>query len=126
LKLVPGQWDPRGGYFPLSNGEKFMLQRIIVFVTVSFLFTSTAFATIFGAVRGVVHDPQHRPIAGASVKLKSATSDSTQTALTDQDGAFSFSAVPVGDYLVTVTMSGFGDDEQAVTVVSDSSPALHF
>ena len=57
-----------------------------------------------------MHDPQHRPVAGAAVKFKSATSDWTQTAQTDQDGAFSFSAVPVGDYMVTVTKSGFADD----------------
>jgi hypothetical protein len=85
-----------------------------------------ALATVFGTVRGIVHDPQHRPVADASVKLKSATSDWTQTAQTDQVGTFSFSAVPVGDYLVTVTKSGFADDQQAVTVVSDSSPTLHF
>ena len=83
-------------------------------------------ATIFGTVRGVVHDPQHRPVVDASVKVKSATSDWTQTAVTDQDGVFSFSAVPVGDYLVTVTKSGFADDQQTVTVASDSSPTLHY
>src|SRR5580700_9819218 len=103
-----------------------MLQRILLFMAVSFLFASSTFATIFGTVRGVVHDPQHRPVAGASVKLKSATSDWTQTTLTDQDGSFSFSAVPVGDYLVTVTKSGFADDQQTVTVASDSSPTLHY
>jgi hypothetical protein len=35
---------------------------------------AVARATIFGNVRGIVHDPQHRPVAGAMVKLKSATS----------------------------------------------------
>jgi hypothetical protein len=102
------------------------MQRILSFLAVALLFASGLFATIFGTVRGVVHDPQHRPIAGASVKLKSATSDWTQTAQTDQDGAFSFSAVPVGDYVVTVTKSGFADDKQTVTVASDSSPTLHY
>src|SRR5580658_8218780 len=92
----------------------------------SLLVVSIASATIFGTVRGVVHDPQHRPVAGASVKLKSATSEWTQSAQTDQDGAFSFSAVPVGDYLVAVTKSGFADDQQTVTVASDSSPTLHY
>src|SRR5580658_3719161 len=90
------------------------------------LVVSIASATIFGTVRGVVHDPQHRPVAGASVKLKSATSEWTQSAQTDQDGAFSFSAVPVGDYLVAVTKSGFADEQQTVTVASDSSPTLHY
>ena len=29
-----------------------------------------ALATIFGTVRGIAHDPQHRPVAGAHVALK--------------------------------------------------------
>jgi hypothetical protein len=116
----------RSGVFPPSNGEKFMMRRILLFLAVAFLFASGVLATILGTVRGVVHDPQHRPIADASVKLKSATSDWTQAGQTDQDGAFSFSAVPVGDYLVTVTKTGFADDQQTVTVASDSSPTLHY
>jgi Carboxypeptidase regulatory-like domain/TonB dependent receptor-like, beta-barrel/TonB-dependent Receptor Plug Domain len=83
-------------------------------------------ATVFGTVRGVVHDPLHRPVAGATVRLKSATSDWSQTAQSDQDGGFSFLAVPVGDYVATVTKAGFADVRQVVTVVSDSSPILHF
>jgi hypothetical protein len=102
------------------------MRRVLEAFVVILLFGVSAFANIFGTVRGVVHDPQHRPIADASVKLKSATSDWTQTAQTDQDGVFSFSAVPVGDYLVTVTKSGFADDQQTVTVASDSSPTLHY
>jgi hypothetical protein len=85
-----------------------------------------ALATVFGAVRGVVHDPQHRPVGDASVTLKSATSDLTQTTQTDADGAFSFSAVPIGDYKVSITKSGFADEAQTVTVVAESSPMLHF
>ena len=89
-------------------------------MTAVFLFASGTFATIFGTVRGVVHDPQHRPVADAAVKLKSATSDWTQTAQTDQDGAFLFTTVAVGDYQVTVTRSGFADEQETVTVVSAS------
>lgn len=58
-------------------------------------------ATIFGKIQGVVHDPQHRPIADATVVLKSSTSAWSQTTQTDQDGAFNFSAVPIGDYVVS-------------------------
>jgi len=47
-------------------------------------------ATIFGSIRGIVHDPQHRPVGGATVMLKSATSDWTQRAQTDPDGSFAF------------------------------------
>jgi outer membrane cobalamin receptor len=87
---------------------------------------STAQAAIFGNVRGIIHDPQHRPVAGADVKLKSATSDWSNTAQTDQDGQFTFTAVPLGDYIVTVSLPGFVSSSSPVTVVADSSPVLHF
>lgn len=103
-----------------------MLQRSWIFLVTVLLFASGAFATIFGTVRGVVHDPQHRPISDATVKLKSATSDWAQSVQTDQDGAFSFPAVPLGDYFVVVTKAGFAEEQQTVTVVAGSSPTLHF
>jgi hypothetical protein len=83
-------------------------------------------ATIFGRIQGIVHDPQHRPVAGASVKLKAITSDWSQTAQTDGNGEFSFTAVPVGDYKITVVQAKFDTAEQTVTVASNSSPILHF
>ncbi len=83
-------------------------------------------ATIFGTIRGIVHDPQHRPIAGAEVKLQSATSDFSLMAQTNQDGEFTFNPVAVGDYVITVSRPGFAITKQNVTVISDSSPILHF
>jgi hypothetical protein len=106
--------------------EDFVLHKFLVFLSLFALFASAVFATVFGSVRGVVHDPQHRPVVGATVKIKSATSDWNQSVQTDQDGGFSFSAVPVGDYLVGVQKNSFADEQQAVTVVADSSPTLHF
>jgi hypothetical protein len=83
-------------------------------------------ATIFGKVQGIVHDPQHRPVAGASVKLQAVTSDWSQTGQTGNNGDFLFITVPVGDYKITVTQPKFDTAEQAVTVASGSSPILHF
>lgn len=103
-----------------------MLHKFLLFLSFFTLFASVAFPTVFGSVRGVVHDPQHRPVVGATVKIKSATSDWNQSAQTDQDGGFSFTALPVGDYLVAVQRTGFADEQQTVTVVADSSPTLHF
>ena len=47
-----------------------------------------AYATVFANLRGVVHDPQHRPIAGAKVTLQSANSAFVLHATTDANGAF--------------------------------------
>lgn len=103
-----------------------MFHRILLFLSAAALFAGVAFATVFGTVRGVAHDPQHKPISDASVKIKSATSDWTQTMQTDPDGAFSFATVPLGDYVVSVEKAGFEDAQQTVTVYSGSSPTLHF
>jgi hypothetical protein len=83
------------------------------------------FATIFGRIQGIVHDPQHRPVAGAAVKLQSATSDWSQTVLSDDNGEFTFSAVPVGDYRIGILQPGFQPIEQTVTVDSNTSRILH-
>jgi outer membrane cobalamin receptor len=82
--------------------------------------------TIFGRISGIVHDQQHRPMQGASVLLKSATSDYTQTTQTNADGEFSFQAVPIGDYTVTTTQPGFDTQQQTLTVASNAAPILHF
>jgi outer membrane receptor for ferrienterochelin and colicin len=84
-----------------------------------------AFATIFSTVKGVVHDPQHRPVAGAAVTVKARQADWTHTTTTDADGAFQIAAVPVGEYTLTVAFQGFNTVEQAITVVSDTALVLH-
>ncbi|HZL27892.1 MAG TPA: TonB-dependent receptor [Acidobacteriaceae bacterium] len=92
----------------------------------SLLLSATAArAGIFGQVRGVVHDPQHRPIAGASVLIKAANSAFTTTAVTAPDGSFSIPSVPLGDYIVTVSNPGFGPAQETLTLASDTSPILH-
>jgi hypothetical protein len=98
----------------------------LLLVTAMLLSTLLARATIFGSIRGIVHDPQHRPVAGAEVKLHSATSDWSQVKQTDSEGQFAFSAMPLGDYVVTVSLTGFATAEERVTVVAESSPVLHF
>ena len=47
------------------------------------LFPVLAAATIFGNIRGIIHDPQHRPIEGATVTLHALNSGLTQVAMTE-------------------------------------------
>ncbi|HEX5234962.1 MAG TPA: TonB-dependent receptor [Silvibacterium sp.] len=91
------------------------------------LFTATvAQATVFGTVEGIVHDPHHRPIDKAQVTLRAAHSAYVQVASTNQDGAFRFLSVPLGDYTITVAAEGFSTIEQQIAVASGSSEILHF
>jgi hypothetical protein len=96
------------------------------YLTAVFIFGPLLHAAIFGKIQGIVHDPQHRPVAGASVMLKAVASDWTQTAQTSDNGEFSFATVPIGDYTISVSKSGFDTEQQTVTVASNSAPVLHF
>ena len=83
-------------------------------------------AVVFGAVRGVVHDPDHRPVVGAQVVVKSTSSDFSRTLSTGPDGNFEATSIPVGAYQVTVTQAGFAPAAQEIVVASGSAPVLHF
>ena len=102
------------------------MTRIWLVVFTTWLLTASAYATIFGSVRGVVHDPQHRPIQGAHVTLKAQNSDWTQSQDSRDSGGFEFSSVPIGNYTVSVSSKGFQEMHQEATVQSDTSPVLHF
>jgi outer membrane receptor protein involved in Fe transport len=99
----------------------------VFFLVIPLLFCAIpSRATIFGNVRGVVHDPSHRPIQGAQVVLHAAASDWSAEAKTDQDGEFDFAAVPAGEYILRVNHEGFAGEEQRLVVASGNAPVLHF
>ena len=103
------------------------MRKISVLCLFLLLFSALwAHATVFGALRGIVHDPQHRPIAGANVTLKAAHSDFKLSAVSEQSGEFTIPAVPLGDYTVAISKTGFEVLRQTVTVSSDSSLILHY
>jgi len=95
------------------------------FALLCLLIPIAAHATIFTQVHGVVHDPQHRPIAGAHVDLNAANSAFTQSTITTQDGAFAIPSIPLGDYILTISQRGFSTAKQTLTLASDTSPILH-
>src|SRR5580692_7322473 len=102
------------------------MRTAVRLTTVLLFLCATAFATIFGSVRGVIHDPQHRPIQGVHVTLNAQNSDWTQSQDSTDSGEFDFSSVPIGNYTVTVSSEGFREMHQDVIVQSDTSPVLHF
>ena len=100
-------------------------RRILVLLAV-LAASSSAGATIFGSVRGIIHDPQHRPIQGAMVMLRARASDWAQTTNSDANGEFQFQAVPIGEYSVSVASPGFAQTVQDIVVVADTVPVAHF
>jgi len=100
--------------------------RSWLLVLLALALAGAGFATVFGTVRGIVHDPQHRPVGGADVVLKSKTSDYAQSTKTDAEGQFHFDAVPLGEYRLSVSAANFAAAEQTLTVLSGTAPVVHF
>ena len=90
------------------------------------LISATAMATIFGSIRGLIHDPQHRPVAGAQVKVRSTSSNWETTVATDAAGEFLANSVPIGNYAVEVEVEGFAPERQTLTLASGRDARLHF
>lgn len=61
-----------------------------------------------GGISGTVTDQTGAIIPGATIRALSESTGITLQAVSDAQGAFAFSNVPVGSYTITVTASGFG------------------
>jgi outer membrane receptor for ferrienterochelin and colicin len=103
-----------------------MIRKLIIVASFAFAITAApAHATIFGSVRGVVHDPHHRPVSGAMVMLRAQTSDYEKTGNTNDSGEFQFNALPLGEYSIVVAAPGFNQESQKLVVQSGTEPVLH-
>src|SRR5258708_11124083 len=102
-----------------------MPKLVLLCLLSAFLSANTARATISSQVHGVVHDPQHRPIAGAHIELHAAHSAFTQATVTANDGSFTIPSIPLGDYLLTISQSGFSTAKPTPPPAPEPSPILH-
>ncbi len=99
---------------------------VLLFVLLCGVAITPASATIFGQLQGIVHDPQHRPVHRAHVSVEAVGSpDLTRSTETDRNGGFTFTALPLGEYTVTVRETGFRTLRENVTLRSNTSPVLH-
>ncbi|HEY0760489.1 MAG TPA: TonB-dependent receptor [Acidisarcina sp.] len=90
------------------------------------LLPSPLHATVLAELRGIVHDPQHRPLSGAQATIAATASSFHLTTTTNGEGIFEFDAVPFGEYTVTVSLTGFATQSLPVSLASGTSAVLHF
>ena len=69
-------------------------------------YAAMAMAAVLGEVRGIVHDPDHRPIQEAKVVFRRQNATQTKTVQSDQDGEFQIDGLPEGTYTVDVSAPG--------------------
>ncbi len=78
-----------------------------------------------GTLRGVVHDPQHRPVAQATIEIKGAGPAFSTSVQTNENGEFEVASVPNGAYRLTVSAHGFRPATEQVNVESGKTPVVH-
>ena len=82
---------------------------------------ATSLLAANGSLKGVVHDPQHRPIPGAQVVVRGR-----EPVQANANGEFQFDDLPEGTYMITVSAPGLQSVEQEATVTAGKTPVLHF
>ena len=68
--------------------------------------------SVGGRIAGSVKDATGAVVPGSSLVLSSVATGVSQTATSDESGVFNFPAVPIGDYELKVTASGFNPYRQ--------------
>jgi len=103
-----------------------MRVRLIVLAALASFAASLANASIFSSIIGLIHDPQHRPVPGATVTVSADNSNWTQTSTSDGSGEFLFDNLPLGNYRIKVAAEGFTSQIQKLTLNSGTQARLHF
>ncbi|MGH9558763.1 MAG: TonB-dependent receptor, partial [Bryobacteraceae bacterium] len=94
--------------------------KVFVFLAAAAL---CAIAVRAATLRGIVHDPQHRPISGAQIALHGP---SERTAQSGPDGNFEFADISDGSYRIDFSAPGFQPLEQNIAAAAGQAPILHF
>jgi Carboxypeptidase regulatory-like domain/TonB dependent receptor/TonB-dependent Receptor Plug Domain len=80
---------------------------------------------ITGSIAGTVQDNTGAVISGANIVARNVQTGLETTAATTKNGDFNLPDMPVGDYIVTVSSSGFGQTKfSGVTVRSGVSTSI--
>jgi hypothetical protein len=75
-----------------------------------------------GSMNGTVTDPSGAVVPGATVKLTNPATQATRTATTNSTGFYTFTELPPGNYAVTVTATGFKEQDFTDVAVTAEQP----
>jgi trimeric autotransporter adhesin len=78
----------------------------------AYVATTASAQTNYGAVRGLVSDPQGAIVIDASVSLTNEQTHVSRSSVTNKAGEYLFTAVDPGTYTISITATGFQKQEQ--------------
>lgn len=113
-----------------TRASKLALPFLSLFMVLALAASGFAQGGATGGISGVIEDPNGAAVPGAQVEIVSQqTGVVERTVMTNDSGAFSAANLPVGDYRVVVTATGFAKTEAtnirvSVTEIANASITL--
>ncbi|HEX4950744.1 MAG TPA: carboxypeptidase-like regulatory domain-containing protein, partial [Blastocatellia bacterium] len=99
--------------------------RFACVVLTLLLWAASAFAqTGLGTVTGTVRDANNAVIRGANVTLTQTATNITRKAVTNEDGIYILTSVPIGAHTLAIEASGFKKWEGTLTVMVGQQSVL--
>ena len=94
-------------------------------IAITLLLACVAWASEVGSISGVVTDATGASVVKAAVTIRNVNTGVTASVTTNEAGAYSFLALPVGRYDLTVTANGF-EKYQQTGIVLNTNDELRF
>jgi Carboxypeptidase regulatory-like domain len=94
---------------PAPEVRKSLLGRLVFLAFSALACWAPVRAQVSASMTGIVSDASGAPVPAAGVKTKNLETGATRTAVTDGSGRYLVLSLPVGEYEVSVSKSGFQD-----------------
>src|SRR5688572_25757052 len=102
-----------------------MLKRALGVIVCVFLW-APGYAQTLGTITGEVKDTSGAVIPGATVTAQNVATNATRIQNSNEAGAFTFAAMPPGDYLVKAELQGFKTAQNKVELHVEQSVRVSF
>jgi len=86
----------------------------IVFLSLLLVGITVQAQSNYATIRGSVSDPQQRPLAGAVIEVKAASTGAIRRATSNEQGLFEIPALLPDDYQLTATANAFAPASQVI------------
>jgi len=102
-----------------TKGHRPVVRLVLTIVTLAILLAVPLAAQVLkGSISGSIMDPQGAVVSGATIKATNTGTGVTLTTTSDNGGSFHFNLIPVGEYKLEVSATGFKTALQNSIVVA--------
>ena len=102
------------------------MSKAIVAIAVCVALWTPAYAQTLGTITGEVKDTSGAVIPGATVTAQNVATNATRVQNSNEAGAFTFPAMPPGDYTVKAELQGFKTAQNKVELHVEQSVRVSF